>query len=883
MMGGRAETKLGVDLFLFIPFPHLMSLRPMILACLCMTVAARAQTEIWEINYGAQGLPALVDSDDDGYSNALEKVAGTDPLSAASFPKLDIGPGTAGQVQLSWPSEFGKNYSLLSSPDLNPANFTQMELIPGSGAMQMEPIAMNSNNRWFFKLQPLDKDSDNDGLTDWEEGKIGFNPLLGNSDRQDTADMPRVQATLNATSTITVGLVDGDMREDWPDKGVIAIRRSGGLKPLWIQLAFSGGATRNTDYTTNNAGTQIFLPFGARETWVELSPVNDAGPEGIENITVTVTAGTGYVLGAITSATATLGDSSPLPSAKEAARLLIQAAFGPDQDSTGDADMIPENVEEVMAIGLEGWIEDQFTRPVGYLQPYVNWAVTGSTANGMQLYGNYKEQAWWSRAMGVAKLRPDAVNTQLPDPLRQRVAFALSEILVTSDRPESLAVDQEGMANYYDLMVQHAFGNYRDLLHAVALHPVMGVYLSHLGNQKANPALKIHPDENFAREIMQLFTIGLWELKTNGMRETYPEGHQLAGQFIPTYSNSDITELARVFTGLTWGDSPGFNPNNLINGDRLQPMKIYDAYHDCGEKTLLRGFQIPARAESAGSTGTAGHADVLDAVNNLFNHPNVGPFIGRLLIQRLVTSNPSHDYIERVALKFNNNGNNVRGDMKAVVKAILMDPEARDPAMMELPTWGKLREPFLRVVNLARAFNAASTSGFYALDQFYLDHLQDPMNSPSVFNFFLPNHSPPGPITQMGLVAPEFQILNASSAITAANYFFNAIGGNNLHRWGSAQQYAVRLNLDPELSMVVPLANINQDTPSVGLLMDTDPLLRRLDMSLMGGTMSPQMFQSIREAVDRVKPNGVSWLWHRERLRLLLTLIVTSAEFNVQR
>lgn len=839
------------------------------------------QSDVWEMLHGAQGLPAAGDADFDGFSNAAESVAGTNPRDAQSFPHTSLLPGGAGEVQLFWPSAAGKKYRLYGSPDLNPANFTLLSTASGSGGMMLEGVATNSQTRWFFKLAAEDVDSDLDGLTDWEEATLGFNPGLNHTDRHDTADKARVQATLNTTSTITVGLVDGDMREDWPDKGVIAIRRTGGLKPLSVNVSFTGTATRNGDYTAGIAGTQVLLPFGARETWVELTPVNDAMVEGAETIVVTVTAGTGYTLGSVTSAQAVLEDASPLPSAKEAARFLIQAAFGPDQDD-GDADMIPENVEVIMGMGLEAWIDDQFTRPVGLIQPYVNWAL--EFANDLELYGNYKEHSWWSRAMGAPKLRPDSPTTQLPDPLRQRVAFALSEILVTSDRPETLAVDYEGMANYYDIFERHAFGNYLDVLKEVAMHPVMGVYLSHLGNQKANPALKIHPDENFAREVMQLFTIGLWELETDGTRKTYQTPHPYAGQFIPTYSNADITELARVFTGLTWGDSPGFNPNNLINGDRLQPMKIYDAYHDCDAKTLLRGLQLPARTPSSGSTGTAGAADITAAVTNLFNHPNVGPFVGRLLIQRFVTSNPSHAYTGRVAAKFNDNGSGVRGDMKAFIKAILMDPEARDPTMMDSPTFGKLREPFLRVVNLARAFNAASTSGHYPLDQFSLDHSQDPQNSPSVFNFFLPGHSPPGPVTQMGLVAPEFQILNASSAITGANYFFNAIGDNSLHRWGNGTPaYNVRLNLDPELSMVVPAASIGQDTPAVGTLMDTDALLHRLDLSLMGGTMSPRLFQTIRESVDRVKPPDASWQWHRERLRLLITLIVTSAEFNVMR
>ncbi|WP_395748212.1 DUF1800 family protein [Prosthecobacter sp.] len=839
------------------------------------------QSDIWELHYGAIGLQALADADHDGWTNAQESAAGTNPLDAHSFPQSALSPVISGQVQLGWTSEAGKIYSIYGSPDLNPANYTLMATVTGDGTPLLAPLNTNGQSRWFFKLGISDVDTDLDGLSDWEEVKIGFNPALNHTDRNDTDDFTRAKNTLTTSSTITVGLIDGDMREDWPDKGVFAIRRSGGLKALTVNVTFTGTATRNGDYTTNIAAQQVFLPFGAREAWIELSPINDAAVEGAESIVVTVTGGTGYSVGALNNATVTLGDASSLPCAKEAARFLIQAAFGPDQDDT-DADIIPENVEALMAMGLEAWIDDQFTRPIGYIQPYTNWAL--QYANGMALYGNYKEHAWWERAMGVPKLRPDSTTTQLPDPLRQRVAFALSEILVTSDRPETLAVDYEGMANYYDIFEENAFGNYLDILKKVAMHPVMGVYLSHLGNQKANPALNIHPDENFAREIMQLFTIGLWQLETDGTRKTYPVGHPQAGQFIPTYSNSDITELARVFTGLTWNDSATFNPNNLINGDRLHPMKIFDAYHDCGAKTLLNGYVVAASTPSSGSTGTAGTADITAAVTNLFNHPNVGPFVGRLLIQRFVTSNPSHAYIGRVAAKFNDNGSGVRGDMKAFIKAILTDPEARDPAMMDSPTFGKMLEPFLRVVNLVRAFNGASVSGRYPLDQFNLDHQQDPQNSPSVFNFFLPGHSPAGPVTQMGLVAPEFQILNATSAITGANYFYNAIGNNDMARWGSGNaDYAVRLNLDPELGYIIPSAHINEDTPSVSNLMDLDLHIRRMDLMLLGGTMTPQLFQCLRESVDRVKPPDASWQWHRERLRQLITSIVSSAEFNVLR
>ena len=854
---------------------------PLALLCLCFTgdlkaldANANQQSDLWEIQFGALSLAATADHDQDGYSNAIESLAGTNPLDAASYPLLEVASGPPGQLQLSWSGEFGKKYSLYRSLDLNGANGSVLDTFTGDGTTLME-VVDTSGPRGFFKLLISDLDSDLDGLTDWEEAAIGFDPTLSHTDRNDTPDLTRVQNSLQADSTVTVALLDGELREDWPDRGVIAIRRTGGLKPLTVNLIFTGTATRNADYTANVTGSTITLPFGAREGWVELIPLNDAAAEGSESIVVSATAGPGYTLGASTSATATLSDASSLPGTKAAARFLIQAAYGPDQDSAADPDEVPENVEALSAMGFDSWIEDQFARPPGYLEPYTAWAM--ANGNAIQLYGNYKEHAWWSRAMGAVHMQPDVAATQIPDLLRQRVAFALSQILVVSDRPETLGVAQQGMANFYDLMVKHAFGNYRDLLFEVAMHPVMGVYLSHLGNQKENPALNLHPDENFAREVMQLFSIGLWQLNRDGTRQVDGQG-----RFIPTYDNGDITELARVFTGFTYPDSLNFNPNNQANGDKTHAMKCWDAFHDCNPKILLGGVVTPARTASPGNAGTAGFADVNAAIDNLFNHPNVGPFLSLRLIQRFITSNPTPGFIDRVAARFDDNGSGVRGDLKAVVKAMLLDPEARDPAMMDLPTWGKLREPVLRVVNFARAFNAASTSGYYPLDQFALDHLQDPLNAPSVFNFYLPNYSPPGRITELGLMAPEFQILNASSAITGANYFQNAITGNDLHRWGSGNAaYGVRLNLDPELSMIVPASQINENVPALLAGADTDALIRRLDLALMGGTMSPRLFQTIRESIPRLAPP--SWKWHRERLSLAITLIVTSAEFNVLR
>ncbi len=294
-----------------------------------------------------------------------------------------------------------------------------------------------------------------------------------------------------------MGVLDADISERWPAKGVVAIRRSGGMKPLTVNFTLGGTATAGADYTSNVTNS-IVIPAGRREVWVELTPIADSDDaEPPETIIVTVQPGTGYSVGSPGSGTVNLANETVngLPNIKAAARFLLQAAFGPDQDSSGDADDIPENVEEVMSLGYSAWIDDQFTRAIGYIQPWVDWAQVN--ANGLQLYGNWKEFSWWNRAMGAPKLRPDDANTVTPDPLRQRVAFALSEILVASDRPEQLAVEQPGVANFYDLFEQHAFGNYRDLLQAVALHPVMGIYLSHLGNQKANPAANVFPDGEF--------------------------------------------------------------------------------------------------------------------------------------------------------------------------------------------------------------------------------------------------------------------------------------------------------------------------------------------------------------------------------------------------
>jgi uncharacterized protein (DUF1800 family) len=835
---------------------------------------ANQQSDVWEMLFQSFGLPSAGDFDGDGYSNAAESRGGTNPRDGTSFPKMGI--RFAGNLPIvTWQSLQGKRYAVLASSNLSSFTPTGNTAMGTGDEMALQFPA--ADGRKFFRLATSDVDTDSDGVNDWEELALGFDPERAQTDRFPESDSQRVIAGITAANTITAAVYEDACSERWPDPAVLVLRRSGGLQPLTVNFSLAGSATRNVDFSTSIAGSTAVFAAGQREVFVEISPIADANDsETTEGVVLTALAGSGYTVGAENSASASISNETATsgPSAKAAARFLIQAAFGPDQDAANDADQIPENVEEVMGIGFSAWIDEQLARPVGTLLPMVQWQI--AQPNSEEIYNDKKVNAWWGRAMGVPKLRPDATATQLPDPLRQRVGFALSQIFVIGDRMERLGVEPEGVVGFYDMLLQNSFGNFENLLRDVALQPCMGVYLSHLGNKKSDPIAKTFPDENFAREIMQLFSIGLWMLNPDGSRQLDANNRP-----IPTYNNTNITEIAKVFTGLMHGQNKdGSNYTRFddnYNSDFISPMKGWDEFHDLTPKNLLRGATTPLRVASAGNTGTATLTDVNALVKNLFNHPNVGPFIGRLLIQRLTTSNPSPAYIGRVTAAFNATP---RGDMGRVVKAILLDPEARDPAKLSDPTFGKLREPFLKIVNFARAFNAASPSGWYYLDAFQLDHVQEPFDSPSVFNFYLPTYSPPGALSQAALVSPELQIVNAASGVTAPNYFWNAINGG-LYRWGQPRpDRNVKLNLTQEMLMNVQASDVNDPYPLTPPL-NPDPLIRRLDLVLTGGTLTPKSFQIIREALNRIGP-GSAYEWPRDRLKLAIYLIVSSPEFAVQ-
>ena len=429
----------------------------------------------------------------------------------------------------------------------------------------------------------------------------------------------------------------------------------------------------------------------------------------------------------------------PVPITKaEAVQFLNQAGFG-----ALDAD-----AQEVIDLGFDGWIDSQMQKPVSLQLPHVESLPPPQFMFQLQ---EDRVDIWFR----------NVVNGE--DQLRQRVAFALSEILVVSQLG-ALSQAPYALADYYDVLAQNAFGNYRTLLEEVTLHPAMGVYLSMLGNEKPNPALNIRPDENYARELMQLFSIGLVELNLDGTEKL-----DAFGQPIPTYNQAIIEGFAHVYTGWTWAGSPSFEQARGTQQNQVIPMELWPAYHDTGEKLLLNNVTL--------SAGQTGEQDLDDALDNIFEHPNVGPFLAIRLIQRLVTSNPSPGYVRRVATVFNNNGSGVRGDLGAVVKAILLDPEARPDLAMEID--GKMKEPLLRLTQLFRAYNATSISGRYPLVASYILFAQGPLQSPSVFNFFSPFYAPPGEIRDSGLVAPELGIATEYQNTLFTNYMFGQVFGLN--------------------------------------------------------------------------------------------------------
>jgi uncharacterized protein (DUF1800 family) len=328
----------------------------------------------------------------------------------------------------------------------------------------------------------------------------------------------------------------------------------------------------------------------------------------------------------------------------------------------------------------------------------------------------------------------------------------------------------EGLAGYLDLLAQHSFGNFRELLEAVTLSPTMGAYLDMAGSSKSIPERGLNPNENYAREILQLFSIGLYELHPDGTLRL-----DAGNQPIPTYDQEVVKGFARAFTGWTLGGQNQLDPRRFFRPQRNYriPMEAWASYHATDEKQLLDGAAVPA--------GQSAQADLEQALDVIFRHPNAGPFFCGFLIQRLVTSNPSPAYVYRCGQAFADNGAGVRGDLKAVLRAVLLDYEARAAALATRPDEGHLREPVVRLTGLLRTLDARPRNGRWRLlrqlDQPGRSTGQTPLRSPTVFNFFETSYALPGEIASAGLVSPEFQIATETTVVGAANLHLALLGG----------------------------------------------------------------------------------------------------------
>jgi uncharacterized protein (DUF1800 family) len=524
-----------------------------------------------------------------------------------------------------------------------------------------------------------------------------------------------------------------------------------------------------------------------------------------------------------------------------AARFLQQVSFGPT----------PRDIDRVQRLGFSGWLNDQMSnQPLTlhrlYQDQIFNDFNNGHTDhsyvmnNESGLVDGYNITTSFARA---------AIGA--PDQLRQRVAFALSQSLVVSRREILLAKNARALTGYYDVLVRNAFGNYYDLLREVAFHPVMGIYLSHLGNQQAHPDINQYPDENFARELMQLFTIGLWQLETNGLRKLDD-----AGQPIPTYNNRQVTEFARVFTGF-WYGGQRWGVGGGAENDFLVPMGLCAEKHDFGSKALLDGFVVPARSPSVDNA----IRDVDDALRNVFEHPNTAPFVCRQLIQFLVTSNPSSNYVARIAAIFADNGAGIRGDLGAVVRAILLDQEARDASWPEAaPEFGRLKDPLQRAMGLARVERMFTHTNlvWWMTREFYRSSSQEPLDAPNVFNFYRPHYQPPGLLTEHGLVGPAFQILDGFTSIAFPNKLWE-ITESGLMREDT-------YSFPPDYSDLLRLAG------------DSSALTDELNLLFCSGSMSPTTRGIIINAVEQMPLNEPL-----ARIRLAVYLAAASPEGAIQR
>jgi uncharacterized protein (DUF1800 family) len=496
------------------------------------------------------------------------------------------------------------------------------------------------------------------------------------------------------------------------------------------------------------------------------------------------------------------------PTKAQASRFLAQTSMG-----SASAD-----IDKVVSQGYDAWITEQFAMPRA--TSHWDWLVAGgyNAAANINSQNGFNNSVWRQLISGQ-------------DQLRQRVGIALLNFLVIGIDGLNTNWKAFAAAAYLDVLIDNAFGNYRDILDKISTNAAMGYWLTFLGNRKANAATGAQPDENYARELMQLFTLGLYKLNADGTQ-------QLSGTTpIETYGPDDVSGLARVFTGFNLDSADSTTPDRL-----RRPLIQQAANHELGTKVFL-GTTIPAN--------TDGFASLKLALDAIFAHQNVPPFVSKQLIQRLVTSNPSPAYVGRVSAIFANNGAGVRGDMKAVIRAILTDTEARSDANLTNANFGKLREPVVRLTNWARAFGVTSPSDAWAIGDTSssINRLAQSIgHSPSVFNFFRPGYTPPNTaISAAGLVAPELQVTNEPSVVAYVNYM------QTLIQSGTGDVKA-------DYTAILTKAS------------DSTALIDEINVLLAAGQLSSATVATIKIAVDSIGTTTPALLSNRVYTAILLTM-----------
>ncbi len=510
--------------------------------------------------------------------------------------------------------------------------------------------------------------------------------------------------------------------------------------------------------------------------------------------------------------------------APEAARFLAQATPGASRNQ----------ILALQNMTYADWIDAQLAMPQS--QSHYDWLM----ANGYNVASNM------GQIQGVDNTAWRKFLSS-PDSLRQRVSMALAEIFVVSLDGLNDWYPQFAVATYLDRIENSAFGNFWTLLRDITFCPAMGTYLTYMGNQAGSTVNGSQPDENYAREVMQLFTIGLYKLNDDGSQV------MVNGAPVESYTQADVSGLARVFTGLYADTSVAGNQAPITFH---LPMIVLPGNYEPGEKKFL-GYTIPAGAQDA-ATALAG---LNTALWVLFGHPNVPAFIGKQLIQRLVTSNPSPAYIARVSQAFRDNGKGTRGDMPTVIKAILLDDEARNPDIALTPAFGKLREPMMRFLNWGRGFGATSPGGRWEIGDLSSSSTglaQSPTHSPSVFNFFRPGFVPgTSDLAKNGLVGPEFQITNESSVSGYINYMQQAVSGHGVG------------DVRADYSVLVSIAG------------NSSALLDEINLVLAAGQISRPTLITLTVALDTI--SATTDAGKLNRVYAALTLVLASPEYIVQK